>query len=47
MSGVFLWSCGLLCIDSNTQCKENGDVCQEANESILIFKKCHLQCACK
>lgn len=40
MSGVFLCrSCGLLCIDSNTQCKENGDVCWEANESVFFFNK--------
>lgn len=34
-------------IDSNTQFKENGDVCVWANESILFFIKCHLQRAVK
>lgn len=48
VSGVFLCrSCGPLCVGSNTQCKESGDVCREANESILFFIKCHLQCASK
>lgn len=42
MSGVFLWSRGLLFIDSNTQFKQNGGG-GGANESILLFIKYHLQ----
>lgn len=44
---MFLWSCGLLFIDSNTQFKENGDGGEGANASILFFIKYHLQSAFK